>query len=89
MENISDNEIESSENEYYKVFLEKAVGFARDPEKAKINGIYFKQLVAAAGVVAKQRQTRGAMKALEYQIRRDTALGRLDTTKQIEAKRKS
>lgn len=71
----TDQQIEEKEDSYYNVFLDKAVSFA-NKEKG-VDGIQFRQLVAAAGVVAKQRQTRGAMKALAYQIARDSKRGLL------------
>ncbi|MFA6992901.1 MAG: hypothetical protein WC269_06575 [Candidatus Gracilibacteria bacterium] len=69
------NQVEEKEDDFYVKFLDKAIGYANN-EKGT-DGVQFRQLVAAAGVVAKQRQTRGAMKALTYQITRDTGRGLL------------
>ena len=67
--------IENKEDEFYLAFLDDAIGFATGAKK--VDGVKFRQMVSAAGVVAKQRQTRGAMKALDYQIERDTGRGLL------------
>lgn len=75
MQLFSEDQINSKENEFYMKFLDEALGYANDSKGA--NGVKFRQIVAAAGVVAKQRQTRGAMKALSYQIARDTKRGLL------------
>jgi hypothetical protein len=72
------DEIEEKEDSFYSLFLDEAIGFAN--EVKNVNGIKFRQLVAAAGVVSKQRQTRGAMKALSYQIARDSKRGLLPRT---------
>lgn len=69
----SDEYIEKHENDFYAKFLEKAIDFADG--KKTIDGLKFRQLVAAAGVVAKQKQTRSAMNALRYAIERDSARG--------------
>jgi hypothetical protein len=66
-------EIEDREDGFYMLFLDKITDFAN--HKKGVDGVEIRQLVAAAGVVAKQRQTRGAMKALTYQIQRDTGRG--------------
>jgi hypothetical protein len=63
------DQIEEKEDTFYMGFLDEAIGYAKGVKTA--DGIKFRQMVAAAGVVARQRQTRGAMKALEYQIERD------------------
>lgn len=79
----TDIDIEKKENDFYHEFLGKAIEFARNPKQSSVNGIYFKSLVAAAGVVAKQKQTRGAMNALEYQIQRDSARWSLNPKNEI------
>jgi hypothetical protein len=61
--------IEQKEDKFYSIFLDKAIDYADGD--GKCDGVQFRQLVASAGVVAKQRQTRGAMKALSHQIWRD------------------
>lgn len=72
---LTSNQVEEREDDFYVKFLDKAIGYANGDKK--VDGVQFRQLVAAAGVVAKQRQTRGAMKALTYQIARDTSRGLL------------
>ena len=67
--------IEQKEELFYSEFLDKAILYCRGDKKTE--GIQVRQLIAAAGVVAKQKQTRGAMRALEYQIERDTGKGLL------------
>jgi hypothetical protein len=64
------DQIEEKEDDFYCIFLDKAIDYGNGAPKA--DGVQVRQLIAAAGVVAKQRQTRGAMKALAYQIARDT-----------------
>lgn len=76
---MNETVIESKEDDFYAKFLDKAICYA-DGKKGT-DGVQFRQLVAAAGVVAKQRQTRGAMKALSYQIARDTSRGLLPNKK--------
>jgi hypothetical protein len=65
------NQVQEKENSFYSMFLDKAIGYA----EGKVEGVQFKHLVAAAGVVVRQKQTRGAMKALSYQIARDQHRG--------------
>jgi hypothetical protein len=72
---LTSEAVEGKEDDFYVLFLDKAIGYANGDKKS--DGVQFRQLVAAAGVVAKQRQTRGAMKALSYQIARDTGRGLL------------
>lgn len=67
--------VEEKEEAFYMQFLDMALEYAKGGKDA--DGIQFRQVVAAAGVVAKQRQTRGAMRALSYQIARDTHGGKL------------
>jgi hypothetical protein len=59
------------ENQFYFKYLKTAIEFYDD----KVEGIKFRALTASAGVVAKQRQTRGAMTALSYQMARDRGKG--------------
>ena len=73
------DQIEEKEDAFYSEFLDKAILFCRGDKKT--DGIQVRQLIAAAGVVAKQRQTRGAMRALTYQITRDTSRGLLPDLK--------
>lgn len=79
------DDIEEKEDSFYSLFLDEAIGYAK--ETKNVNGVKFRQLVAAAGVVSKQRQTRGAMKALSYQIARDTKRGLLPKTGKTEEAR--
>ena len=74
--------ISTKEEKFYGIFLDKAIGYA----DGNVEGIQFRQLVSAAGVVAKQRQTRGAMHALRYQIARDHKKGILPPNFQIDSK---
>lgn len=80
--------IETKEDAFYSTFLDKAILYA----DKKFDGVQFKALVAAAGVVARQKQSRSAMYMLAYQIERDTAKGVfIDESmkrKRIEAKSK-
>jgi len=82
MKPIGKPTIYTQEDAFYATFLEKAIEYANNGPKA--DGVQFRQLVAAAGVVAKQRQTRGAMRALSYQIARDGKRGMLPDNFQIE-----
>lgn len=81
-----EGEIEKKENQFYKLFLDKAVQYANK----KYDGTDFRQLVAAAGVVARTKQSRSATRVLVYQIERDTARGLLadhaEIIKEIPAK---
>lgn len=62
--------IEQKEMEFYNIFLDKAQEFVSG---GKVTGIEMRQIIAAGSVVAKMVQTRGAMKALEFQIKRDSS----------------
>lgn len=73
--------VEEKEDSFYIMFLDKAIGYAKN-EKGT-DGVQFRSLTAAAGVVAKQRQTRGAMKALTFQIQREASRGFLPPPKQV------
>ena len=70
------NEIEEKEDLFYSEFLDKAISYCRGEKKT--DGIQVRNLIAAAGVVSRQKQTRGAMKALQYQILRDTGSGLIE-----------
>lgn len=68
---VKTEKIEAKENEFYSLFLDKAIAFAKSPKGANLNNASFRQIVSAAGVMAKQRQSRLAMKALQYQINKE------------------
>jgi hypothetical protein len=60
IENLGDN--------FLEIYIQQAIDFANG--KGKIDGVKFRAMTAAAGVVAKDKQTRGAMRALDFQIQR-------------------
>ena len=64
-------QVEEKEDSFYVKWLSKAEDFVDG--KKDCDGVRFRALTAAAGVVAKQRQTRGAMRALDFQIEREVS----------------
>lgn len=68
-----ERQIEKKENEYYKIFLDKAIQYANK----KYEGGDFKQLVSTASVIARRSQSRSATRMLKYQMDRDFARGLL------------
>lgn len=69
----TESTINTLEREFYGEYLNKAIAMVKQTKEAP-DGVLFRSITAAAGVIAKQRQTRGAMKALDHQIKRDTVL---------------
>jgi len=60
---LTADQVEEKEDSFYVQFLDMALLYAKGDKKA--DGVQFRQVVAAAGVMAKQRQTRGAMRAVD------------------------
>jgi len=69
----ANNRINELEDRAYEACLGTIIKYSR----GEAEGVQTRLMVAAAGAIAKQRQTRGAMAALQYQIARDTHKGLL------------
>ena len=76
-------EVEEKEGDFYVTTLEKCLDYARH---GKTEGTEVRQLIAMAGVVAKIKQTRGAMQSLDAMIARDKMSGVIPSRFQIEKK---
>jgi len=60
--------IDALGDSFLEIYIQQAIDFANG--KGKMDGVKFRAMTAAAGVVAKDKQTRGAMRALDFQIQR-------------------
>lgn len=62
---------EKRENEFYDLFLEKAIQFANK----QYDGSDFRPLIHTAAVITRTKQSRSATRLLAYQMERDRARG--------------
>jgi hypothetical protein len=77
------NNLDYLGDSFLEIYIQQAIDFANG--NSKIDGIKFRALTASAGVVVKDKQTRGAMKALDFQITRYTG-SQMTEVARIEAK---